>query len=64
MFIKFFDGKRPVKFANCRTQILLTPEQILAVENRDLLTAKRMGLTTDIYMSLIDPDYPEIITGR
>jgi hypothetical protein len=63
MFIEFFDGKCPIKFANSTTQILLTPEQILAVENRDLLTAKRIGLNTDIYMSLIDPDYPVIVSG-
>jgi len=63
MFIEFFGGKSPIKFANSTTQILLTPEQILAVENRDLLTAKRIGLNTDIYMSLIDPDYPVIISG-
>jgi len=53
-----------IKFANCNKWICLTPLQYNAVFDRDLLLSKDLGLSTDIYMSLIDPDYPVIFTGR
>lgn len=68
MYINFdlSDGyKVSVKFVNRSypSYIMLNYEQILAVISKDLLAAKRSGLSTDIYMSLIDPDYPAIVTG-
>ena len=52
-----------VKFANCNKFITLTPFQYIAVFNNDLLLSKKLGLNTDIYMSLIDPNYPVIVSG-
>ena len=53
-----------IKFANCDKWVSLTKPQYDAVFDRDLLLSKDLGLSTDIYMSLIDPDYPVIFTGR
>lgn len=57
------NDKLLVKFANSNKYVLLTQEQFLAAVNRDLVPFKKLGLNTDTYMSLIDPDYPVIISG-
>lgn len=52
-----------VKFANCSEYAKLTKEQFEAVDSRNLLESKKLGLNLDIYLSLIDPDYPVIVAG-
>ena len=46
------------KLLNNNEFIWLNWDQYLAVHNRNLKLAKYYGLITDIYMSLIDPDWP------
>ena len=49
--------KYPCRYLNNKFPgfIGLTIDQIIAVKSRDLLNS---NLSTDDYMSLIDPDYP------
>lgn len=44
-----------------RYHVLLTKEQIAAIEDRDYLLAKDLGVIFDVYMSCIDPEYPTIV---
>ena len=52
------DRNISIKFANCDKWITLTRPQYDAVFGRDLLLSKSLGLTTDIYLSLLYSDYP------
>jgi hypothetical protein len=52
-----------VQFANCTKFIALTYEQYEAMNKRNLKLFKDSGLNLDIYLSLIDPDYPVIVAG-
>ena len=47
-----------LSFQNRDESILVTPDQFKAVMERDMISARRSGLSFDDYMSFIDPDYP------
>jgi len=61
--MNIIDRNIVAKFANCDKFISLSVSQYNAVFDNDLLLSKNLGLTTDIYISLIDPDYPVIVSG-
>lgn len=44
--------------------ILLTNDQFNAIEDRDMIRARQLGVPFDAYMSCIDPEYPLIVNKR
>lgn len=59
-FDMFYPKIRRIRFANNPKHYTdMNWDQILAVSNRNMSLAGSLGINRDIYMSLIDPDYPE-----
>lgn len=50
-----------LKFINQNKYVWLNREQFLAIDDRNMLKALELGVPTDIYMSLTDPNWTPIL---